>query len=42
MTDLAVATVYGKDKHWPRELRAGTASFEGTSGWHQALQEFGD
>ncbi len=42
VTDLAVANVYGQDKQWPRELRAGTASFQGTSGWQQALQEFGE
>jgi len=39
---LAVAAVYGKDKQWAGELRAGTVSFDGTSGWHQALQEFLD
>ena len=41
-TDLAVATVYGRDKNWPAELRAGKVSFEGTPGWHRALQEFID
>ncbi len=40
--DLAVATVYGKDKTWPAELRAGKVTFDGTAGWHQALQEFVD
>jgi raffinose/stachyose/melibiose transport system substrate-binding protein len=39
---LAAATVYGQDKDWNRQLRAGTVSFEGTPGWHQALQEFID
>jgi raffinose/stachyose/melibiose transport system substrate-binding protein len=39
---LAVATVYGHEKDWNSQLRAGTVSFEGTPGWHQALQEFID
>ena len=39
---LAVATVYAKDKRWTRDLKAGTATFEGTPGWHKALQEFVD
>jgi raffinose/stachyose/melibiose transport system substrate-binding protein len=42
LTDLAVATVYGKDAHWPAKLKAGSVSFDGTAGWHQALQEFID
>jgi raffinose/stachyose/melibiose transport system substrate-binding protein len=42
LVDLAVATVYGKQKHWPAELKAGTVSFDGTPGWHQALQDFID
>jgi raffinose/stachyose/melibiose transport system substrate-binding protein len=37
--DLAVATVYGQDKHWAGELRAGRVTFDGTPGWHQALDE---
>ena len=40
ITDLAVATVYGKDTHWAGELRAGKVTFDGTPGWQQALQEF--
>jgi raffinose/stachyose/melibiose transport system substrate-binding protein len=39
IVDLAVATVYGNDKSWAAELKAGTVSFDGTPGWHQALQE---
>jgi raffinose/stachyose/melibiose transport system substrate-binding protein len=39
---LAVATLYGHDKDWNSQLRAGTVSFDGTPGWHQALQEFID
>jgi raffinose/stachyose/melibiose transport system substrate-binding protein len=39
---LAVATVYGHDKDWNSQLRAGTVSFDGTPGWHQALREFID
>jgi raffinose/stachyose/melibiose transport system substrate-binding protein len=40
--DLVAATVYGHDQDWNSQLRAGTVSFEGTPGWHQALQEFID
>ena len=40
--DLAVATVYGKDKQWGAELKAGKVSFDRSPGWHQALQEFID
>ena len=39
LNDLAVATVYGKDKHWATKLKSGSVTFEGTAGWHQALQE---
>src|SRR3974390_2925736 len=42
LMSLAVATVYGKDSHWNAELKAGTVSFDGTPGWHVALQEFVD
>ena len=40
--DLAVATLYGSQPHWLAELKAGKTSFDGTAGWHQALQEFAD
>ena len=40
LSDLAVPAVYAKDKHWTAELKAGTSTFDGTAGWHQALQEF--
>ena len=40
--DLALNTVYASDKTWNQELRAGTMSFDGTPGWHQALQQFVD
>jgi raffinose/stachyose/melibiose transport system substrate-binding protein len=39
---LPVGTVYGKDKSWASELRAGKVTFDGTPGWHQALQELVD
>jgi raffinose/stachyose/melibiose transport system substrate-binding protein len=39
IVDIAVATVYGRDRSWVAEQRAGKVSFEGTPGWHQALQE---
>jgi raffinose/stachyose/melibiose transport system substrate-binding protein len=37
---IAVATVYGPDPHWTAKLRAGSVSFSGSPGWHQALQRF--
>jgi raffinose/stachyose/melibiose transport system substrate-binding protein len=40
LQDIAAATVYGRDPQWNTELRAGTVSFEGSPGWHQALQRF--
>jgi raffinose/stachyose/melibiose transport system substrate-binding protein len=39
---LATPTVYGRGMHWTAALKAGTVSFDGTAGWHQALQEFVD
>jgi raffinose/stachyose/melibiose transport system substrate-binding protein len=39
---LAVATVYGKDPQWTAKLRARKVTFEGSRGWHQALQHFID
>jgi raffinose/stachyose/melibiose transport system substrate-binding protein len=39
---MAVATLYGKDKHWAAKLRAANASFEGTPGWREALQHVVD
>jgi raffinose/stachyose/melibiose transport system substrate-binding protein len=42
LQDLAVATVYGKDKHWTAEQKAGSVTFAGSAGWHQALQELVD
>lgn len=40
ITALAVANVYANDRHWAAELRAGKVTFDGTSGWQEALQEF--
>jgi raffinose/stachyose/melibiose transport system substrate-binding protein len=42
LLSLAVATVYGKDPHWNAQLKAGSVSFDGNPGWHEALQEFVD
>jgi raffinose/stachyose/melibiose transport system substrate-binding protein len=42
LEDIALNTVYAGDKHWTRELKAGTVTFDGTAGWHAALQEFVD
>jgi raffinose/stachyose/melibiose transport system substrate-binding protein len=36
--DLAIGTVYGEDKHWVSEQRAGAVRFESSEGWHRALQ----
>ncbi len=40
--NLAVANVYGPDPRWAAERRAGTVTFDGSAGWHRALQEFID
>jgi raffinose/stachyose/melibiose transport system substrate-binding protein len=40
--NLAVANVYGQDPRWAAQQRAGTVTFQGSSGWHRALQEFVD
>jgi raffinose/stachyose/melibiose transport system substrate-binding protein len=39
---LATPLVYVQGTHWTAALKAGTVSFDGTAGWHQALQEFVD
>jgi raffinose/stachyose/melibiose transport system substrate-binding protein len=39
IADIALTTVYAKDKQWGRKLREGTVTFDGTAGWHQALRE---
>jgi raffinose/stachyose/melibiose transport system substrate-binding protein len=39
---LAVPLVYAQDKHWTAKLKAGTATFDGSPGWRQTLQEFVD
>jgi raffinose/stachyose/melibiose transport system substrate-binding protein len=39
VSDVALTTVYARDPHWLAELKAGKASFDGTPGWHAALQE---
>jgi raffinose/stachyose/melibiose transport system substrate-binding protein len=36
---LAVADVYAENKRWQAELKAGNVTFEGTPGWHEALQQ---
>jgi raffinose/stachyose/melibiose transport system substrate-binding protein len=35
-----LAPVYAKDPHFTAEQRAGTATFSGSPGWRQALQEY--
>ncbi len=42
LTDLAVPTVYSPDPHWNSELNAGIVTFDGSGGWHQALQRLVD
>jgi raffinose/stachyose/melibiose transport system substrate-binding protein len=42
IADIALTTVYAKDKKWTRKLEAGKVTFYGTAGWHQALQEIVD
>ena len=39
MEALAIAPVYGADPKWTAQLKAGTVTFDGTQGWHTALQE---
>ncbi len=39
LTGLAVPFVYGADKHFTLEQRAGKQTFAGSAGWRQALQE---
>jgi raffinose/stachyose/melibiose transport system substrate-binding protein len=42
LEDIALNTVYSNDRRWNQELKAGTVSFDGTQGWHAALQELAD
>jgi raffinose/stachyose/melibiose transport system substrate-binding protein len=37
--DLAVANVYANDRDWNAQRKAGTVTFAGTPGWHEALNE---
>jgi raffinose/stachyose/melibiose transport system substrate-binding protein len=39
---LAIPLVFGQGTHWTAALKTGAVSFDGTAGWHQALQEFVD
>jgi raffinose/stachyose/melibiose transport system substrate-binding protein len=40
--DLATADLYGQDKQWTAELKAGKATFDGTAAWHTTLQDIID
>jgi raffinose/stachyose/melibiose transport system substrate-binding protein len=40
MSALAVSTVYAANTGWTAELRSGKVTFDGSPGWHRALQEF--
>jgi raffinose/stachyose/melibiose transport system substrate-binding protein len=37
---LAIPLVYGSDRHWGAEMKAGKVTFSGSAGWRQALQEY--
>jgi len=37
--DLAANTVYRTDKKWTGKLKAGAVTFDGSAGWHEALQQ---
>jgi raffinose/stachyose/melibiose transport system substrate-binding protein len=39
---LAVSTLYAQESQWTRDLKAGKVTFDGTPGWHEAMQEFID
>jgi raffinose/stachyose/melibiose transport system substrate-binding protein len=40
--EIALTTVYARDARWGTELNEGKVTFEGTPGWHSALQEIVD
>ena len=40
LENLAVAPVFGQDPRWNTDLKNGKSTFDGSAGWHQALQEF--
>jgi raffinose/stachyose/melibiose transport system substrate-binding protein len=42
LEDVALTTVYAGDRRWTAEAKAGTVTFDGTPGWHAALQELVD
>jgi raffinose/stachyose/melibiose transport system substrate-binding protein len=42
LEDISLTTVYAGDKHWTQDLKAGKTTFDGTAGWHSALQELVD
>ncbi len=42
IVNLAIATVYASDPHFTAEQKAGKVTFDGSTGWHRALQEFVD
>jgi raffinose/stachyose/melibiose transport system substrate-binding protein len=37
--DFAANTVYRTDKKWTGKLKAGAVTFDGSAGWHKALQQ---
>jgi len=39
---LVVPMLYAKDKQWTRKLKAGKATFSGSSGWRRGLQRYID
>jgi raffinose/stachyose/melibiose transport system substrate-binding protein len=42
LEEVALTTVYAGDRRWTAEAKAGTVTFDGTPGWHAALQELVD
>jgi raffinose/stachyose/melibiose transport system substrate-binding protein len=42
LAHIALTTVYASDPRWGQQLKAGTVTFDGTPGWHAALQDLVD
>jgi raffinose/stachyose/melibiose transport system substrate-binding protein len=42
LEDVALTSVYAGDRRWTTKAKVGTVTFDGTPGWHTALQELVD
>jgi raffinose/stachyose/melibiose transport system substrate-binding protein len=42
LEDISLTTVYAGNRQWTQKLKAGKVTFDGTAGWHAALQELVD